>query len=81
MLDPLPFVVTAFIPCKNCGYLCVVTERFVEAPSQELLDRHVFQCSCENCSQLQARVGAEAFQRTIIEWKLKAVEPDLTLAP
>jgi hypothetical protein len=70
-----PYIVAAFIPCTNCNYPCVITTRFEEYPSNEALDRHVFQATCENCGQIQTRVGADAFQRTVVEWGLEIRSP------
>lgn len=78
MLDSQgPYIVAAYIPCQTCNFPCVVTARFPEYPSNEVLDRHVFQATCENCSQMQTRVGADAFQRTVVEWTLEIREPKL----
>jgi hypothetical protein len=76
-----PYIVAAYIPCQNCNYPCVVTARFLEYPTNEVLDRHAFQATCENCSQMQTRVGADAFQRTIVEWTLEIRSPKLEEVP
>ena len=66
----LPFIVAAYIPCRSCGEPCVVIERFAHNPPDDELDRHSFQASCSNCGEAQSRVGRDAFQRTVVEWKL-----------
>jgi hypothetical protein len=76
-----PYIVAAYIPCQNCNYPCVVTARFPHYPTNDELDRHAFQATCENCSQMQTRVGADAFQRTIVEWTLEVRAPNLKDMP
>ncbi len=70
-----PYIVAAYIPCQNCSAPCVVTARFAAYPDNDALDRHVFQTTCDDCGQIQTRVGRDAFQRTIVEWTLEARSP------
>lgn len=65
-----PYIVAAYIPCRTCGEPCVVIERFAGNPADDVLDRHTFQAACGNCGESQARVGRDAFHRTVVEWRL-----------
>lgn len=68
--QPKNYIVAAYLPCLTCGEPCVVIERFAEPPTDDFLDRYTFQAECNNCHQRQVRVGRDAFQRTIVQWKL-----------
>ena len=70
-----PFIVAAYIPCRTCNYACVMVQRFDHNPSDEELDRDSFTAACDNCGEMQTRVGRDAFQRTIVEWNLLVRAP------
>ncbi|MGA3052784.1 MAG: hypothetical protein ABSD63_01115 [Candidatus Korobacteraceae bacterium] len=70
-----PFIVAAYVPCQACNYACVIVERFDHNPSNDELDRHAFRSTCDNCGQMQVRVGRDAFRRTIVEWNLEIRAP------
>ena len=70
-----PFIVAAYIPCQMCNYPCVIVERFDHNPSDDEMDRHAFRSTCDNCGQMQVRVGRDAFRRTVVEWTLELHPP------
>ena len=39
------------------------------------MDRHAFRSTCDNCGQMQVRVGRDAFKRTVVEWTLELHPP------
>lgn len=76
MSDPQgPFIVAAYIPCQTCNYPCVIVERFDHNPSDDEMDRHLFSSTCDNCGEMQVRVGRDAFKRTVVEWTLELHGP------
>jgi hypothetical protein len=42
------------------------------------MDRHTFNSTCDNCGQMQVRVGRDAFKRTVVEWTLQLQAPPQT---